>query len=297
MKKSLVAAVLLIAIAAWGLSIAPGPIQAQSKKTVPIGMAKTFFTDLTPALISIVQAPFADLMKAATGIDGELHTDRDAFTLADQLDKGAIQIGVFHGHELAWVRKKHSNIKALLVAVNKYRDVSSYILVHKDCSAQKLGDLRGKKIDYPLGTKQQCRVFLERHCMDNNQSDWTKFFSVASRSTSIVAAIDDVARKQCDAVVVDHIALEMFKAERGPVFDKQLRILTKSEPFPPVVICYKEGGIDSDVLKKFDNGLRKARELAGGAGIMDLWQVEAFESAPVGFEKMLADICQRYPAK
>ncbi|MSU79782.1 MAG: hypothetical protein EXS16_17055 [Gemmataceae bacterium] len=296
MKKPLVASILVGVLVVLGLPIGPTPLRAQGEKPVPIGMAKTFFADLPPVIISLVKAPFADLMKTATGLKGELHTDCDAFTLADQLDKGTMQLGVFHGHELAWVRKKHPDIKPLLLAINKYRDVSSYVIVHKDCTAKGIADLRGKKIDLPLGTKQQCRVFLEHHCADNNQSDWRKFFGAALHSQSIVAALDDVARKQTDAVVVDHIAFELYKYERGPVYENKLRVLAKSEQFPPVAIAYKEGAIQPDVLKKINDGLRKANEFEGGKDLMLLWQIEAFESVPPSFEKMLTDTNKRYPS-
>ncbi len=295
---------LSVALAFLGLSVAlivstsSSPARAQTGKVISIGMANTFFADLPDAIVGLIKEPFSDLMKDATGLKGELHTDRDPFAVADQLDKGTLQLGVFHGHELAWIRKKHPGIKPLVIAVNKYGDVSGYIVVNKDCSAKDLAGLRGHKFDLPIGTKQQCRVFVERCCcVDNNQPDWTKFFGTAARSSSIIEALNDVARKQTDAVVVDRIALELYKQERGPVFEKNLRVLVQSPQFPPVVIAYKEGALSPAVLKRVNDGLRNAGSLENGKEIMKMWQVEAFQSVPAGFEQMLTETCKRYPLR
>ena len=143
------------------------PVAAQPVKEnapIQIGLVKQFFNDVDPVFIGIATQPFGDLMKDATGFQGELHYKYGAFEIAQKLDKGNLQIGVFHGHEYAWLQKVYPKLRPLMLAVNQHNDVRAFIVVNKNNPATNLGALRGKTIDVPMMTKEHCCLYLEKAC-------------------------------------------------------------------------------------------------------------------------------------
>jgi len=278
--------------------VLPMPVAAQPVKDAPIqiGLVKQFFNDVPAVQIEIVIEPFGGLMKDATGLDGKLSYADDAFEVARKLDRGDFQIGVFHGHEFAWLQKKYPKLQPLMVAVNQYNDVRAYVIVNKNNSATDLNGLRGKTIDMPLMTKEHCCVHLERTCSDNCQICAKSFFKNITRCKSPTKAIDDVMTGQLDAVVVDTITLEHYKKEKGPAFEKFLKVVNESVSFPPPVIVYKDGVLPAATIEKFRAGLANAHENANGKDMLTLWQIARFLPVPADFSKSLADSLHRYPA-
>ena len=150
----------------------PMPVAAQpsnDSSTIEIGLVKQFFNDVPDVMIKIATEPFGDLMKDVTGFQGKLCYKSDAFEIARKLDKGEFQIGVFHGHEFAWLQKAYPKLRPLMLAVNQYSEVRAYVVVNKTNEAKDLKALRGKSIDVPLLTKEHCNLFLEKACTDNAQ--------------------------------------------------------------------------------------------------------------------------------
>lgn len=264
-------------------------------KVVKIGLVRAFFNDLPPAFISVGEGLFNEVMKATTGLDGQLNTDEQVFGVAKKLNDGDFQLGVFHGHEFAWAQKKYPQLVPLMVIHNKHRDVRGYIIVHKDNPVKSIADLRGKVFDLPMGTKQHCVVFMERQCLDNGQGAWKSYFSKVERSKSSIEALNEVARGKTAAAVVDGITLEFYKEVKGPVFEKNLRVLAQSDAFPPPVIAYKQGAIDNVVLKTVTDGLLKAHTNAKCEDMLKLWQIEMFEPIPANYGQRLAEVLKAYP--
>ncbi len=283
--------------AALGFALSSPTASAQPAKNTQlnIGMVKTFFNDLPAALVDLGGKIFTDSMKTVTGLQGTLTTNEQAFDVAQKLDNGQLQLGVFHGHEFAWVQKKYPQLTPMVMAVNKHLDVRAYIIVHKNNPAKTLADLRGKKIDVPMGTKQHCIVYLERNCTDNAQPNPKAFFGSVVRASRNIVALDDVAAGSTDAVLMDTIGLEFYKSIKGPVFEKNLRVLQHSDCFPSPVIAYKEGGIDNVMLTKIRDGLLKAHDNPAAEDILQMWQIKAFEPIPQTYSKSLADLLKTYP--
>jgi ABC-type phosphate/phosphonate transport system substrate-binding protein len=276
------------------LASLPFRVGAQDTRPMQIGMAKSFFNDVSETIINIVVEPFGDLMKQTTSLDGRLNPNYSAFEVADKLDKNEMQFGVFHGHELAWIMKKYPTLQPITVAVNKYRDVRAFLIVHKDSPVKTRADLAGKIIAVPLGSKEHCRVYLDRYCTDNAQCDPKKFYGTIVKSTTPEAALDDILRGKVQAALVDTISLEFYKDIKEPHFGK-LRILQESEPFPEAVIVCKQGVHDDVTLKKFQNGLANAHDTALGRDMMKMWKIAAFEPVPENYMQQLQETLKNYP--
>src|SRR5439155_4197512 len=76
------------------LLFVPAIGRADDKDVYRIGIPKSAFRDVPPALLSFAGMPFKDLMKSQTGLDGEVILDPDAMNIARQMDSGKLQLGV-----------------------------------------------------------------------------------------------------------------------------------------------------------------------------------------------------------
>jgi ABC-type phosphate/phosphonate transport system substrate-binding protein len=289
----------LSALALFALALSlPAAASAQPKQDSPIkvGMVNAFFTDLPEGLVKLVTAPFPNLMKQLGNLDGALTFKDDAFETAAKLDSGKLDLGVFHGHELAWLQKKYPKMKPLMVIVNKQHDVRAYVIVKQESPFTKLSDLRGKTIDLPSRTKEHCRIYLGKHFSDNALGNWQSAFGKVVKSPNEYDAIDDVSRGKADAVVVDTIALDFYKAVRGPVFAKNLRILDQSDAFPAAVIVYKDGAIPAATLKQFCDGLISANKSELAGPLLKVWSIDGFELPPANYQQCLDACLKAHPA-
>jgi ABC-type phosphate/phosphonate transport system substrate-binding protein len=292
-RKMLALASLTVALGMAGplLSSHAQPANAPLK----VGMAKTFFNDLPKSMIEIAVGPFGDLMKATTGFEGKLSSDDPYADVAQKLHDGKLHLAVFHGHEFAWIEKKYPKLTPLMIVTNKQHDVSAYVIVHKDSKAKAIADLRGKKLDLPMGTKEHCRAFLRQSCKDNAQSGLNAFFSKVIQSSSCIDALDDVCRRNADAVLVDTIALHFYKDIKGPFFDKNLRILAEHKRFPSPVIVYCKGGLSDGTVAKIRDGMTAAHENPTAKAMLDLWQIDGFAPIPKTYATELADVLKAFP--
>ena len=284
---------------ALGIALSiPSAAPAQHKDGTPLklGMVKAFFNDLPEVIIAVATQPFSELMKQTTGLDGKLSYDQDAFGTAAQLNANQLQLGVFNGHEFAWAQQKYPDLRPLMIVTNKQHDVRAYVIVHKNSPAKSIADLRGKKIDFPLQTKEHGRVFVNRYATDNAQSDPRAFFGAMLKTDSAIDGLNDVCQGKADAVVVDGIALEFYKDIKLPVYEKNLRILQKSDAFPSAVIGYKQGAVSPSTLKQFSDGLCNAHKNAVGSDLMKMWNIDRFEVAPANYAQTLAECLKTYPA-
>jgi ABC-type phosphate/phosphonate transport system substrate-binding protein len=285
------------AMMAFGLAMLAPTTSAQAPASGPIkiGLVRAFFNDLDDTLIGIANGPFGDLMKQATGLEGELTYKDQAAEVARKLNDGELQVGVLHGHEFAWAQQKYPKLMPLMIAVNEHNDVRAFVIVAKNASYAKIADLRGKTLDMPIQTKEHCHIFLQKNCGDN-AGNWQAFFKGVPRSKSPIQALDDIGRGKCDAVIVDTITLEFYRSIKGPFFQNNLRILQQSDAFPPPVIVYKEGSLAEATLTKFRVGLANAHKLPDADEVMRMWQIKGFETIPQNYGKMLADSLKAYAA-
>jgi ABC-type phosphate/phosphonate transport system substrate-binding protein len=294
-RRKLLGFVLASAALGFVLSLPAVAQPPANAEPIRIGMAKSFFNDVPGILVSIATGPFNKLMKDTTGLTGKLSTGDDAFEIADKLESKQLSLGVFHGHEFAWVQKKNPKLKPIMVVANRQHDVRAYVIVKKDSNAERIKDLRGKTIDIPLATKEHCRAFLTRNCSDNANTEFKAFFGAVKKSATQMDAMDEVCRGKLDAVLVDSIGLAFYKEEKKFCFENNLRVLEASIAFPQAVIAYREGAVDAETLKKFHDGLLDAHKNPEGSGMMKMWCIEAFETVPADYSARLAETLKAYP--
>jgi len=283
------------ALFAWFLGIAA--TAAAQGRPIQIGMAKSFTTDKAQSVVEIAADDFKKVLKTTTGLEGDVSTKFDAFDVADKLDKKALDFGIFHAHELAWVQKKHQDLVPLLVAANKQHEERAYLIVHKNNPAKSVVDLKGKNLDMPNGTNEPCRQFIGKLCQENSKQTPAQFFGAIEKTSTQTKALDGVAFESTHAVVVNTTWLEFYKEIKGPTFTKHLRILQVSENFPPAAIVYKKGAVPDALLKQFTTGLLKAHTTNAGRTMMKDWGIDAFEPIPGDYAARLSDLLKAYPPR
>src|SRR5438105_7600350 len=168
LKRLWLGAVLLAVGLAGTAARLPAEDQGLPRNTtipVKIGMVSSLFRDQPPALVLALMKPFGSVMKAQTGVPGELVVGGDPFQLAQLLIDNEVQLGVFHGVEYAWVREKHPELQPLMIAVSKHQHVHCALIVHADSDAEDFADLEGDILALPKGTREHTRLFLKRHCL------------------------------------------------------------------------------------------------------------------------------------
>ena len=259
---------------------------------VRIGIPRSAFRDVPPALLTFANQPFKDLIKAQTGIDGDVVNDAEAMNIAREMDAGKMQIGVFLGHEFAWARQKYPALEPIAIAVPKPREVQAFILVRHDSKATTLADLKTAKLVLAGGTRDHARLFLEKRQTDEMAGGT---FCSMCKTVTVHDAIHKVIDGEADVTVADQASWNYFqRLYPGPA--QNLKVLSKSEVFPASVIAYRKGSMTDAIVKKFREGLLTAHQTKKGANLMGTIKIEKFAAMPLGYEESLAEILKSYPA-
>ena len=120
----------------------PSAGRAGDRDVYRIGIPKSASRDVPPSLLSFAGMPFKDLMKSQTGLNGEVVMDSDAMNIARMLESDKLQLGVFLGHEFAWVREKHPTLEPIVCTVPRPKEIRAFLLVRWDNKAENLSDLK-----------------------------------------------------------------------------------------------------------------------------------------------------------
>ncbi len=263
-------------------------------EAVRIGMVDSLFREVPKPMLSIVMQPFATLMQQQTGLTGNIIADGEYTKLSQDLATDKVHLGVFHGVEFAWARLKHPELQPLMIAVVQQPHLRAYLIVRSDNEANSLSDLKGGELALSRGTREHCRLFLEKYCKKEGHEP-KQFFGKITVPANPEDALDKVYEEEVHATVVDNVALESYKRRKPGRFE-QLQPMLISEVFPAGVVAYHPGAIDSETLRRFREGMSTANQSALGRQLMTLWKLTAFEPVPADYEKTLADIAKAYPA-
>ena len=272
---------------------------AQAGENVPrndvvrIGLISSLFRDVPRAAVTSIMQPFAALMESQTGMAGTLIPGGDADDLAEQLATDKLQLAVFHGIEFAWARLKHPDLRPLVIAINRDRRLQAFVLVRDDRDADRLADLKGTTLALGKGTKEHCRVFVERRCGACGK-EGRDFFRKVTTPPNVESALDDVVDGLATATVVDRVALDCYQ-RRKPGRHARLRVLARSELFPAAVVAYRVGALEAATLDRFHDGMIAAGRTAMGRQLMTLWKLTGFEEVPEDYDRTCAEIVKAYP--
>jgi ABC-type phosphate/phosphonate transport system substrate-binding protein len=282
----------VILVAGMLVLLAPPLVRAQDKQALKIGIPQSVFRDVPPALLTLAGSTFKDIMKAQTGLDGNVTVDGEAITVAKAVDAGQLHLGVFLGHEFAWAKEKYPDLVPLVCSVPRPREIQAYLLVRWDCKAAHLGELKGAKLALATGTRDHARLFLERRkAAEMGGGD----FTTTVKAATVHDAINQVIDGEADVTVADHAAWNYYQ-KLYPGASQNIRVLSRSEVFPPTVIACKGGALPDETVKRLREGLLTAHQQSRTSKIMNLIKVEKFDEIPVGYDDALKACLKAYPA-
>src|SRR6266705_2883534 len=98
------------------LTILPtaGAQPANPPKPLQMSMAKTFLNDQPQILVDIFVGEFKEVMKQATGLNGDIGVTHNAAEIAAKLDAKELDFGIMHAHEFARLRGKYPELRPFL---------------------------------------------------------------------------------------------------------------------------------------------------------------------------------------
>lgn len=256
-----------------------------------IGIPRSAFKDLPPALVSVAGEPFRGLMKAQTGLDGEAVIAPDALAVARQLDEGKFHLGVFLGHEFAWATDKYPALEPLVCAVPRPREVQAFLLVRWDCKAAGLADLKGTKLTLAKNLRDHARLYLERKKSEDMSEGG---FCSTEKADTVHDAIHKVIEGDADVTAADGAAWNYFQ-KLYPGASQNLKVLAKSDVFPPTVVACKKGALSPATVTTIRSGLLTADQATKAAKLLGLIKVERFDEVPAGYDDMLKACRKAYP--
>jgi ABC-type phosphate/phosphonate transport system substrate-binding protein len=269
------------------------PAQAEAP-AVKIAVVNTLTRGLPAAIVSIAMRPLKAYMESETGMAGEIVLGGDALELGKKLEDDQVQIGVFHGHEFAWAKKKFPKLEPIVVCLNDSRNIRAVQIVLATSKAESHADLKGTTLALPRENRAFCRLYAERRCV-TPACTLEKYYKDVTNPIDCEDALDAVGRGKVDSAIVEASLWESYQKNK-PAWAKYLRVLQESEIFPPGVIAYKQGKFTAKQADSVRNALINAGGHAQGKGVMKSMRVSAFASAPEKFADILDACFAAYPA-
>jgi ABC-type phosphate/phosphonate transport system substrate-binding protein len=261
-------------------------------RPVRVALVTSWFRDSSAALAKPALDAFGSLVRTQTGVEAEVIRGGDALQLGTELKSAGVQLGIFQGVEFAWARAKNPHLRPLLIIVNQQPTRHGVLLVRADQKAASFAELRGKRCCLPQQSRIHLELFLERGCEGRDPST---FFSAFHRSPTVEEALDDLVDGTHDAVVTDELTLNNYQ-RRKPARFARLKVVQRSETFPPSVVAYQPGGVQPEQLQRFREGLLKAHQTVLGRHLLMLWHMTSFEPVPGDLDQLLDNILKVYPA-
>jgi TRAP-type uncharacterized transport system substrate-binding protein len=263
---------------------------AQELEIYNLGLVDSIVKDLSPGKKKLLESEFPDLVKEFTGLNSKVVQGGAPITAAKKLAASEWHLGVFQGVEFAWAQAADEKLQPLLLAVKGKGNIHALLVGKKDGELEGFADLKAKDV-YILQGREHCRLFADKA----TGGDAKEFFGKLTPTGKSLDALDDILRGKIDAAIVDDAALEVYQDLQPGRFAK-LKVLAKSESFPPTVIAYRPGVLSEGAVKKFRAGMIKANESTRGREAMADVGIRAFQEVPADFAKLLADIRKAYPA-
>jgi ABC-type phosphate/phosphonate transport system substrate-binding protein len=289
-------AVLIAAVVPIAVALVPPPRSdaaepAPAGPVLKIGMPENLFSGMPAAVVQTASKPFQVMFEKQTGLKGEVVVVSDYAELTKQMVAGKLDVAVYNGFEYAWVRQSPELVP--LVVTVPHTAAQACVVVHTECKAQTVADLKGACLAVPNGTKSFCAMYLER-CRESLPAG-TLGTAKVETGNSIEDALDAVSGKKCEAVLVDLAALAGYKKNK-PGVGTQLKVLTESELLPAGVVVYRKGAFDAPTATKVKEGLIKSTTTAQGQLLASFWRLKGFAAVGPDFHTDLDRSLKAYPA-
>jgi ABC-type phosphate/phosphonate transport system substrate-binding protein len=290
MRITAASAPLLLVLAMMSPSVTFGG--DASKPGVRIALPDTLFPDMSDAARMIGGKAYKNLLGARAGVPVEVVHVPDAATMAEQLDQGKLQFGVFQGFEFAWAKEKCADLRPLVVAV-PHCEIRVCLLVRADSKMASVAELDAKKVGIPAGTRDYARMYLEKLRAAEATAADIDFDLVKPHDAD--DALEDVVDGKLSAAVVTEASRSSFQ-DNKPGRYRRLKLLARSPTWPLAVIAYKRGVVDATVLNRCSTGFTGADGDIHFAVPLRVMQLKGFAAVPRDYSEQLAEILRAYPA-
>jgi ABC-type phosphate/phosphonate transport system substrate-binding protein len=296
MRNRAPAAVIATVLAVAGLT--PASVWAAAPDTgrepLRIGIVESLFRDVSPHLVRALMQPFGMLMKSETGFNSDLERGGRALELGKRLAEDKVDLAVFQGIEFAWAQQKYSDLRPLMLIINRHPYRQAYLVVSRKAGVTKLADLKGKTLAIPRFSHEHCYLFIDRLCrLDGTTRE--KLFGKIEKSASAETALDDLVDGVIAAAVIEEVPWECYQ-RRKPGRASALTVLKRSEMFPASVVAYRSGRLGQETLDRFKDAMLHADGNAVGRQLLSLWRVTGFVAVPSDYQAGLEKIVKLYPA-
>jgi hypothetical protein len=203
--------VTLAAVAAVGL-VTAAEAESARPKPLKIGIVRGLLHDLPPALTKVLAVHFESIVRAQTGLAGELLPVDSADELCEKLADNSHQMAVLHGFEFGWMRQKLADLELLMVNAKDPARLQAVVVVPRECPAATVAECRGRTLTLPRDTRADFRLYLARRCGAGDAA----VFQEGPPAASIEDALDDVVDGLAGATVVDVCGWEVYESSPGP---------------------------------------------------------------------------------
>lgn len=258
---------------------------------VRLGILTGMFRGVPPVIIQTVAEPFRDIFKEHTGLSGGIDLVDDCETLAARMNAKELEFGVFHGFEYAWIKDRYPDLRPLVIAAPHGGTVQACLVVNSNSKAVGPADLKGGCVAVPAGIKAHCLLFHDRLRAGVSSGDCA---ATEDADLTPEEVLDAVANKKCAAAIVDGSSLTAYRKNK-PGVAMRLKVLVRSEPFPPGVVVYRKGAVNPTMLSKVRDGLVTANKSPQGRAFMLLWKLNGFEEPGPEYTAMLERSLKAYP--
>ncbi len=275
-------------VVAVGL-VAPAAAQPPPK-VLRLGVLSGMFRDIPPPLVQAAAAPFSDVLKRQTGLNGVVQVVPEHEEQASLLQANKLEIAVFHGFEWAWVKDRYPNLVPLAVSVPT-RKFQAALVVNAESKARVPADLKGN-VAVPLGTKAHCYLFVERLAETLPAGTCVAAHKPKHGAEEV---LDLVVDGQEQAAVLDMASLNAYQSNQ-PGRAAKLRVLTQSDPFPYTTVVYRKDAITPELAGKIKTGLLNTKNEPSGRAFLFLWKLKGFEELPATHDAELREVAVKYPA-
>jgi ABC-type phosphate/phosphonate transport system substrate-binding protein len=283
-------AALLIAFTT-GAGIFQTHTRASAADPIKIGMVQSMFRDVQPAVVYAVARPFRSLMERQTGLAADFDISADHITMAKKLNDRKLEVGVLHGHEFAWIKSKNPELEALTVAQPQGGIVQAFIVVSADSEIKTLADLDGESLVIPRGSKGHVFVYLDKLRAGLPK---TALKTVPKNGMTPEEALNAVSNGEHPAALVDAANFESYR-ELQPGAAKRLKVLDRSERFPPSVLLVRKGALPQSTLDKLRDGLTTAHKTSTYKPLLMMWNLKGFDPVPGDYNAQLDMCLKHYP--
>jgi ABC-type phosphate/phosphonate transport system substrate-binding protein len=232
-------------------------------------------------------------IKDETGLDNEIARQDRWQDLADKMEKGELQVGVFQGYEFARAQPKYPDLKPLAVSVNIDVYPVANVLARRDDKASDFAGLQGHSLAVLTDGPGYLQLYIDGQCQTAGKKT-EQFFSKISTRENYEDALDDLVDGVVDAALADKAALEAYKRRKPGRFSRLKRIAW-SQPFPPTIIAYCGTYLDDATRRRLRDGLLGASSKEKGQTMLTLFRLTGFQVPPPDFDQVLAATREAYP--